>query len=69
MKGDDLPILYRRLRLLASVLAVSLLISSQSPAQHTNAKEIVVAAAADLSSALRDVADNYEKKTGVAVKL
>jgi len=31
--------------------------------------ELTVAAAADLSSALKAVADNYEKKTGVTVKL
>jgi molybdate transport system substrate-binding protein len=32
-------------------------------------QEITVAAAADLSSALKDIADGYEKKTGVKVKL
>src|SRR6202050_4539643 len=31
--------------------------------------EITVAAAADLSSALQEVAANFEKRTGVAVKL
>jgi molybdate transport system substrate-binding protein len=31
--------------------------------------EIVVAAAADLSSALKDIGDDYEKKTGCKVKL
>ena len=31
--------------------------------------ELVVAAAADLSSALKDIGDNFEKKTGVTVKL
>jgi molybdate transport system substrate-binding protein len=39
-------------------------------AQKTNpATELVVAAAADLSSALKDIGDVYEKKTGVKVKL
>lgn len=33
------------------------------------AREITVAAAADLSSALAEVATNYEKRTGVTVKL
>jgi molybdate transport system substrate-binding protein len=69
MKGGDLRLLYKRIRLLGYLVAISLLITGRSPAQQTNAKEIVVAAAADLSAALREVADNYEKKTGVAVKL
>src|SRR5271155_4763566 len=41
---------------------------STAPAQSAG-REINVAAAADLSSALQEVANNYEKRTGVAVKL
>lgn len=37
--------------------------------QSSGDRELVVAAAADLSSALKDIADGYEKKTGVKVKL
>ena len=69
MKGNDLPMVNKRLQLLAALVAMSLLMSGRVAAQHTKAKEIVVAAAADLSSALREVADNYEKKTGIGVKL
>ena len=42
---------------------------STAQAQDKNGQEIVVAAAADLSSALKDVADRFEKKTGVKAKL
>ncbi len=56
-------------------LAVSLIVcllpaSTYARAQQSaGAREITVAAAADLSSALKDIADSYEKKTGVKVKL
>lgn len=47
--------------------------SSQKPegrsAQERTGSELIVAAAADLSSALKIIADNYEQKTGVTVKL
>jgi molybdate transport system substrate-binding protein len=39
------------------------------PRANSADREINVAAAADLSSALQEVAGNYEKRTGVAVKL
>jgi molybdate transport system substrate-binding protein len=45
-------------------------LSSLSWAQDRNhPAELLVAAAADLSSALKDIADSYEKKTGVKVRL
>jgi molybdate transport system substrate-binding protein len=56
---------------LLGCLAVAAL-TSVTPAaaqQKSNASELVVAAAADLSSALQEIADNYQKKTGVSVKL
>jgi len=55
-----------RLFLLAFVVAASLQpgLRAQAPAH-----EITVAAAADLTSALAEVAANYEKNTGVTVKL
>jgi molybdate transport system substrate-binding protein len=37
--------------------------------EKKNAAELVVAAAADLSSALKEIGDRYEKKTGTTVKL
>jgi molybdate transport system substrate-binding protein len=37
--------------------------------EKQNAAELVVAAAADLSTALQEIGDAYEKKTGVKVKL
>jgi molybdate transport system substrate-binding protein len=37
--------------------------------EKQNAPELVVAAAADLSTALQEIGDAYEKKTGVKVKL
>jgi len=51
-------------------LALVLGFSSLSWAQDRKQPgELVVAAAADLSSALKDIADSYEKKTGVKVRL
>ncbi len=42
---------------------------AQSGSSSARGKEIVVAAAADLSAALQEIANTYEKKTGVHVKL
>jgi molybdate transport system substrate-binding protein len=54
----------------AVVTAILFLSSAYSPAQGTKSfAELVVAAAADLSSVLKEVADTYEKKTGVKLKL
>ena len=51
-------------------MAASLLVATSGWAQESKSSpELVVAAAADLSSALKEVGDNYEKKTGVKVKL
>jgi len=52
-------------------LAVSVLLStiSGSAQEKTTSPELVVAAAADLSAALKEIGDGYEKKTGVKVKL
>src|SRR5271169_4851970 len=52
-------------------LAMALLLTTAFTAaqEATNSRELVVAAAADLSSALKEVADGYEKQTGVKVKL
>ncbi len=50
------------------ILGTTLLPPAQSQ-EKKDAPEIVVAAAADLSSILKEIAADYEKKTGVQVKL
>jgi molybdate transport system substrate-binding protein len=54
-----------------SLSAIAFLFLLSIPIAHAEsaAREINVAAAADLSSALQEVATNYEKHTGVVVKL
>ena len=37
--------------------------------EKKSASELIVAAAADLSTAMKEIAGNYERKTGVEVKL
>jgi molybdate transport system substrate-binding protein len=59
---------------LFSTLAAALSLAAMFPAAaraqtKTDAPVLVVAAAADLSSALKEIADNYQKQTGVEVKL
>jgi molybdate transport system substrate-binding protein len=54
----------------AFVAAALLLSTSTGRAQEkTSAPELTVAAAADLSTALKEIGDGYEKKTGVRLKL
>jgi molybdate transport system substrate-binding protein len=56
--------------LLSLGLLVCLLLVSVSPSDaNAGDREITVAAAADLSSALQDVTNNYEKRTGISVRL
>ncbi len=54
-----------------AVIAACLLLASVSSLAQEKAgsHQLVVAAAADLSSALQEICDGYEKKTGVKVKL
>src|SRR5580700_10979187 len=53
-----------------SLIALLALVSGVSlPRAESADREINVAAAADLSAALQEVATSYEKRTGVAVKL
>lgn len=54
---------------LALTLALAALGSVPSAAAQQESDALVVAAAADLSSALQEIADHYQKKTGVQVKL
>ena len=54
----------------ALIAAALLLATTAGWAQEkSSGHELVVAAAADLSAALKEVSDGYEKKTGVKVKL
>jgi len=57
--------------LISLLLATGLFLGSTTgQAQEKNAStELVVAAAADLSSALKELGDGYEKKTGIKIKL
>jgi molybdate transport system substrate-binding protein len=59
----------RKVKLFAYVALAIGLLTGVGPAQEASSRELAVAAAADLSSALKDVADTFEKKTGVNVKL
>ncbi len=53
--------------LIVCALLLGATLLSAQPAEKSPA--LMVAAAADLSSALQQIADNYQKKTGVEVKL
>lgn len=53
-------------------ILLGILLPASSPAQaqeHKKAVEITVAAAADLSSALKEIGESYERKTGVKIRL
>jgi molybdate transport system substrate-binding protein len=66
----NLPqVMPRKKSLVILLLVASLFLAATSAQDKSPSKELVVAAAADLSSALKEVADNYEKKTGITLKL
>ncbi len=54
---------------LGLIVAFTLILNISIPLANAADREINVAAAADLSSALQEVATDYEKRTGVVVKL
>jgi molybdate transport system substrate-binding protein len=56
-------------KVLSFLIACSVLSFAAQPPQKTDSSELTVAAAADLSSALAELAEKYEKKTSVEVKL
>src|SRR5579863_135139 len=59
-----------RLILLTVGCAAAMLVGPTTRAQTTKGSvELTVAAAADLSSALKEVGQNYENKTGIKLKL
>jgi molybdate transport system substrate-binding protein len=61
--------LVRRLISLSLIVGVALACAVSTLRLEAADREISVAAAADLSSALQEVATNYEKRAGVTVKL
>lgn len=74
LKETELKSSFRNLRrnvvlIFLLSLGPNLLCVPASSQTAKGAHELTVAAAADLSSALKEVADNYEKKTGTKVKL
>jgi len=62
----------RNLRFLSWALAAACVFLSPTqawPQDQKRTRELVVAAAADLSTALKEIGDGYQKKTGVEVRL
>lgn len=57
------------LRFYLAVAVYLALISTNSWTQEKAQPELLVAAAADLNPALHDIAQHYEKKTGIRIKL
>src|SRR5579863_3917792 len=68
MAGMDMKVSISRV-LIAVVLLAALGSSAGVSAEDQGSKEITVAAAADLSVALKEIAANCEKQSGVQVKL
>jgi molybdate transport system substrate-binding protein len=69
--GRGSKLLLAALHRYVALILIAFVALSSGVATHANAaeREINVAAAADLSAALQEVAANYEKRTGVKVKL
>jgi molybdate transport system substrate-binding protein len=53
----------------ASLALILVFTATHVAAQQSNSQQVIVAAAADLSSAMQEIADRYQKQTGVSVKL
>jgi molybdate transport system substrate-binding protein len=62
-------VMRRRLVALGLIALLALVCGVSIPPAESAGREINVAAAADLSAALQEVANNFEKRTGVTVKL
>lgn len=56
-------------KILSFLIACSVLSFAAQPPQKTDSAELTVAAAADLSAALAELVEKYQKKTGAPVKL
>jgi molybdate transport system substrate-binding protein len=61
--------LQRSISFLGVIVLLGLIFGLVLPRAQAENREINVAAAADLSSALQEIAANYQKRTGVVVKL
>jgi len=66
LNGTRMSVICRSLLLVLLLVTVGI---QPTLCAQALAREIIVAAAADLSSALKDVAANYEKRTSIKVKL
>ena len=67
--GDEMKIRWTKVLISVPLGACVLCSSTPSRAQEKDAAQVTVAAAADLSSALKEISDAYEKKTSVKVRL
>src|SRR3954452_13976588 len=56
------------MRIVAGMFAAILILGSPLPSSRAQTAELTVAAAADLSSALPEIGQAYEKKTGIKLK-
>ena len=61
--------LMRRFLLASQIALLALVLTISTPSARAAGREINVAAAADLSSALQEIATDYEKRTGISVKI
>jgi molybdate transport system substrate-binding protein len=67
--SQSIPVAKRRCLPLCLIIFMALLPGVSIPRAHAADRVINVAAAADLSSALQEIAANFEKRAGVSVKL
>lgn len=67
--ASEYPMLMRRWLSLALIVCLAFMLGVASPATAAAPRDLNVAAAADLSAVLQEVATDYEKRTGVVVKL
>jgi molybdate transport system substrate-binding protein len=61
--------LMRRFLSASLIALLTLVLAISAPSAKAAGREINVAAAADLSSALQEIAADYEKRTGISVKI
>src|SRR5580692_5000271 len=61
--------LMRRFLLASQIALLALVLTISTPSARAAGREINVAAAADLSSALQEIATDYEKRTGISEKI
>ena len=66
---NHLAIVQRFISFLGVIAAMVLMLANAQPRVNAAKRQINVAAAADLSAALQEIATTYEKRTGIEVKL